>query len=89
MFDTPVAAVTLIDEDLQFVSRAGEWACSASRAGSFCDRILVPEVPTLLIVEDAMEDVRWVLGWLGWAGLAGEGWRVLHTLGAGCWLLPC
>jgi hypothetical protein len=33
MFETPVAAVTLIDDDLHFVARAGDWACSAGRQG--------------------------------------------------------
>ena len=76
LFETPVSAVTLIDDgELQFVSQAGDWISCTGREGSFCDRILLPEVPTLLIVEDAMEDVRWA-GWLGWlAGLAGwAGW---------------
>ncbi|KAL4448329.1 hypothetical protein ABPG75_005548 [Micractinium tetrahymenae] len=58
MFDTPVAAVSLIAEELEFISRAGQWACSADRAGSFCEWILVPEAPELLVVEDAAEDVR-------------------------------
>lgn len=58
MFETPVAAVTLIDVDLHFVSRAGDWACSAGRPGSFCDWLLVPETPRMLIVENALEDAR-------------------------------
>ncbi|KAL4857667.1 Mitogen-activated protein kinase kinase kinase 9 [Chlorella vulgaris] len=58
MFETPVAAVTLIDDDLHFIARAGDWACSAGRQGSFCDWILVPELPQMLIVEDARKDPR-------------------------------
>lgn len=58
MFGTPVAAVSLVAEELEFISRAGQWACSAGRAGSFCEWILVPEAPELLIVENAVEDVR-------------------------------
>lgn len=58
MFGTPVAAVSLIAEELQFISRAGQWACSAGRAGSFCEWILVPEAHELLVVENAAADVR-------------------------------
>lgn len=58
IFGTPVAAVSLIAEELQFISRAGQWACSAGRAGSFCEWILIPETHELLVVENAAEDVR-------------------------------
>lgn len=33
MFQTPVSAVSLVAEELHFISRAGDWACSAGRAG--------------------------------------------------------
>jgi hypothetical protein len=39
MFETPVAAVTLIDEELHFISRAGDWACSAGRPGARGERM--------------------------------------------------
>ncbi|PRW44843.1 prolyl endopeptidase-like isoform A [Chlorella sorokiniana] len=58
MFQTPVSAVSLVAEELHFISRAGHWACSTGRAGSFCDWILVPEAPEMLIVENAAEDAR-------------------------------
>ncbi|PSC70418.1 Serine threonine-kinase CTR1 [Micractinium conductrix] len=58
MFQTPVAAVSIIGEELDFVSRAGDWACSATREGSFCDFMLVPVEPVILIVEDASQDPR-------------------------------
>jgi len=32
--------------------------CWFLSAGSFCDWILVPQKPELLIVEDALQDVR-------------------------------
>lgn len=54
MFQTPVSAVSLVAEELHFISRAGDWACSAGRAGAPCctagggaavDSAAVPESP--------------------------------------------
>ncbi|KAL4423942.1 hypothetical protein ABPG75_001243 [Micractinium tetrahymenae] len=59
MFQVPVATVMLIEQsDLHFLSPAGDWACRASRPGSFCEWTLVPDSHEVLVVENALEDPR-------------------------------
>jgi serine/threonine protein kinase len=59
VFQVPISAITLIEDDtIHFHSRAGEWAKTAPRHGSFCDRILEGAAPRMLVVEDASLDTR-------------------------------
>ena len=61
IFNTPVSAITLLAETrTHFHSCAGEWAPSAPRKGSFCDRILEGACPKMLVVEDALQDSRFI-----------------------------
>jgi serine/threonine protein kinase len=59
VFQVPICAITLIEDDtIHFHSRAGPWAKTAPRHGSFCDRILEGAAPRMLVVEDAQADTR-------------------------------
>lgn len=59
IFQTPVSAITLIREDAIYMhSRAGQWACTAPRKGSFCDFVLDGACARMVIVEDALADDR-------------------------------
>ncbi|KAG7670779.1 hypothetical protein Ndes2526A_g01450 [Nannochloris sp. 'desiccata'] len=59
VFQVPISAITLLDDStIHFHSRAGEWAKTAPRHGSFCDRILEGATPRMLVVEDAQADTR-------------------------------
>lgn len=58
-FQVEVALVALIHEkEVFFKAVAGGFPSCASRPGSFCDWLLVPTVPTMLVVEDASQDAR-------------------------------
>lgn len=59
LFGTPIALVSLVDEDRQwFKSKVGLDACATDRNSSFCAWTLLPSAPEVLVVEDALEDPR-------------------------------
>lgn len=60
VFDVPIAAVSLIDAERQWFKAAeglGD-VCQTGRDVSFCGHTILPPVPQIFIVEDALEDVR-------------------------------
>ena len=59
VFETPVALVSLSgDGELWFKSVAGSFGSCIKRKGSFCDMVLVPDYPEVVVLEDMTKDVR-------------------------------
>ncbi|KXZ50686.1 hypothetical protein GPECTOR_15g370 [Gonium pectorale] len=59
VFKTPIALVSLVDKDRQwFKSVQGLPVRETDRKSSFCAWTLLPEFPEVLVVENALEDVR-------------------------------
>ncbi|MEW5298840.1 MAG: hypothetical protein WDW36_001918 [Sanguina aurantia] len=59
VFKIPIALVSLVDKDRQwFKSVQGLATDTTSRKASFCAWTLLPQHPEVLVVEDALEDVR-------------------------------
>ena len=57
LFDTPMAAITLVDKDRQwFKARVGLTATQTSRADSFCSHVVA--IDDVLVVADARLDRR-------------------------------
>ncbi|GLC39870.1 hypothetical protein PLESTF_000919300 [Pleodorina starrii] len=59
VFKTPIALVSLVDKDRQwFKSVQGLPVRQTDRKSSFCAWTLLPEYPEVLVVENALEDIR-------------------------------
>lgn len=59
LFHVPVAIVSLVDAHRQwFKSVQGLPVKSTERKASFCAWTLLPEHPEILVVPDALEDIR-------------------------------
>ncbi|GFR53121.1 hypothetical protein Agub_g15837 [Astrephomene gubernaculifera] len=59
VFKTPIALVSLVDKDRQwFKSVQGLTVNQTDRKSSFCAWTLLPEFPEVLVVENALEDIR-------------------------------
>ncbi|GAB4813700.1 hypothetical protein N2152v2_000746 [Parachlorella kessleri] len=59
IFKTPVSLLTLIvDDRVWFKSKVGPFGACVDRDGSWCNYILVPTKPEVLITEDASVDAR-------------------------------
>ncbi|GAB4814946.1 hypothetical protein N2152v2_001992 [Parachlorella kessleri] len=59
IFGTPVSLLTLIvDDRVWFKSKVGPFGGCVARDGSWCNYILVPNRPEVLITEDASQDAR-------------------------------
>ena len=59
IFHVPVAIVSLVAKDRQwFKSVQGLPVNSTERRASFCAWTLLPEHPEILVVPDALEDIR-------------------------------
>lgn len=63
LFRTPIAALTLVEDDVVHIhSCAGEFpAKAAPRSGCFCNWLLLSKEPTMLIVEDGLTDARFAI----------------------------
>lgn len=62
IFHVPVAIVSLVAKDRQwFKSVQGLPVNSTERRASFCAWTLLPEHPEVLVVPDALEDIRQVV----------------------------
>jgi len=58
-FDVPLALITLIYKDqIQILSKSGDWVDTAPRIGSICDWCLMPAKPQVLLVENMLHDPR-------------------------------
>jgi len=59
-FKTPVSLITLVADPSRvwFKSCVGPFGACVERDGSWCNYILVPETPEILITEDATKDAR-------------------------------
>eukprot|EP00193_Tetraselmis_chui_P008054 CAMPEP_0177758852 /NCGR_PEP_ID=MMETSP0491_2-20121128/4412_1 /TAXON_ID=63592 /ORGANISM="Tetraselmis chuii, Strain PLY429" /LENGTH=689 /DNA_ID=CAMNT_0019274627 /DNA_START=84 /DNA_END=2153 /DNA_ORIENTATION=- len=59
VFNTPVCLITLIiDDRVWFKSKVGPFGACVDRDGSWCNYIVVPPEPEVLITEDASVDAR-------------------------------
>lgn len=59
LFQVHMATVSLVESDeINFLARAGQWACRTNRAGSLCDYFVGPDRPRMLIIEDTHQDAR-------------------------------
>lgn len=59
LFDAPIALISFIDEDRQwFKAHRGMPQSQTPRAWSFCDHAIRMEPGSVMVVEDALEDVR-------------------------------
>mmetsp|Transcript_4521 Transcript_4521/g.13071 ORF Transcript_4521/g.13071 Transcript_4521/m.13071 type:complete len:751 (-) Transcript_4521:124-2376(-) len=59
IFKVPICLVSLVDHDRQwFKSKQGLTACQTDRDSSFCAWGLLPKHPKVLVVPDAMDDIR-------------------------------
>eukprot|EP00191_Tetraselmis_sp_GSL018_P002206 CAMPEP_0177598194 /NCGR_PEP_ID=MMETSP0419_2-20121207/12187_1 /TAXON_ID=582737 /ORGANISM="Tetraselmis sp., Strain GSL018" /LENGTH=714 /DNA_ID=CAMNT_0019090559 /DNA_START=138 /DNA_END=2283 /DNA_ORIENTATION=+ len=59
VFKTPVCLITLIiDDRVWFKSKVGPFGACVCRDGSWCNYIVVPTAPEVLITEDASVDAR-------------------------------
>lgn len=63
IFNVPIAIVSLVDRERQWFKSCQGLACNQTdRKSSFCAWTLVPKNPEVLVVPDATEDVRCLLG---------------------------
>jgi GAF domain-containing protein len=62
VFDMPIASVSLIDSERQWFKAikgmGGDLSRECDRCLSFCAWTLLPAFPTMLVVEDTLEDAR-------------------------------
>ncbi|CAK0843031.1 unnamed protein product [Prorocentrum cordatum] len=59
-FKTPVSLITLVADPSRvwFKSKVGPFGACVDRDGSWCNYVLVPSTPEILITEDASKDAR-------------------------------
>eukprot|EP00933_Yihiella_yeosuensis_P016552 TRINITY_DN14093_c0_g1_i3.p1 TRINITY_DN14093_c0_g1~~TRINITY_DN14093_c0_g1_i3.p1 ORF type:complete len:721 (-),score=164.64 TRINITY_DN14093_c0_g1_i3:205-2286(-) len=60
IFKTPVSLITLVADPSRvwFKSKVGPFGACVERDGSWCNYVLVPTTPEILITEDASKDAR-------------------------------
>lgn len=60
VFKTPVSLITLVADPSRvwFKSQVGPFGACVDRDGSWCNYVLVPSTPEILITEDASKDAR-------------------------------
>jgi PAS domain-containing protein len=60
VFKTPVSLITLVADPSRvwFKSKVGPFGACVDRDGSWCNYVLVPSTPEVLITEDASKDAR-------------------------------
>jgi len=60
VFTTPVSLITLVADPSRvwFKSKVGPFGACVDRDGSWCNYVLVPSTPEVLITEDASKDAR-------------------------------
>lgn len=60
VFKTPVSLITLVADPARvwFKSKVGPFGACVDRDGSWCNYVLVPSTPEILITEDASKDAR-------------------------------
>merc|ERR1719502_1232696 len=60
IFQTPVSLITLVADPTRvwFKSKVGPFGTCVERDGSWCNYVLVPSTPEILITEDASKDAR-------------------------------
>mmetsp|Transcript_93865 Transcript_93865/g.265557 ORF Transcript_93865/g.265557 Transcript_93865/m.265557 type:complete len:731 (-) Transcript_93865:150-2342(-) len=60
VFQTPVSLITLVADPgrVWFKSKVGPFGACVDRDGSWCNYVLVPSTPEILITEDASRDAR-------------------------------
>jgi hypothetical protein len=60
VFNTPVSLITLVADPSRvwFKSKVGPFGACVDRDGSWCNYVLVPSTPEILITEDASKDAR-------------------------------
>lgn len=60
VFKTPVSLITLVADPSRvwFKSKVGPFGACVDRDGSWCNYVLVPSTPEILITEDASKDAR-------------------------------
>jgi PAS domain-containing protein len=60
VFKTPVSLITLVADPSRvwFKSKVGPFGACVDRDGSWCNYVLVPATPEILITEDASKDAR-------------------------------
>lgn len=60
VFNVPIAAVSLVDAERQWfkaVEGLGD-VCQTGRDVSFCGHTILPPIPQIMVIEDALQDVR-------------------------------